>query len=148
MENEIIEVIFIDSDKKTVLDRQMVIYGSKVTYKGETPTKEPTLEGTYTFEGWVNEEKLECVTEKLTLIAKYKLEVSAANKDAMYNASLENAQNAKLNDTIEAGKKVNEQQKAIEKDSRSIEEIVNDILENGETEVGDNINKDKDNFEK
>ena len=41
-----------------------------------------------------------------------------------------------------------EQQKALEKDSRSVEEIVNDILENGQTEIGENLDKDKDNFEK
>ena len=63
-------------------------------------------------------------------------------------ASLENAENSNLNDTIEAGKKVSEQQKALEKDSRSVEEIVNDILENGQTEIGENLDKDKDNFEK
>jgi hypothetical protein len=146
MENELVEVIFLDSDRISELDKQLVKVGSKVEYKGKTPTKEPTLEGIYTFAGWINEEKLECVTEKLILIAKYNLEVSEANKDAMYNASLENAENSNLNDTIEAGKKVGEQQKAIEKDSRSMEEIINDILENGKTEIGEDINKD--NFEK
>jgi hypothetical protein len=150
MEEEFVEVIFLDSDRISVLDTQIVKNGSKVEYKGKKPTKEPTLEGTYTFSGWINEEKLECVTEKLILIAKYDLEVSAENKDAMYNASLENAENSNLNETIEAGKKVSDQQNAIEKDSRNIEEIVNDILENGQTEIGENIDKDIDidDFEK
>ena len=66
----------------------------------------------------------------------------------MYEASLENAENSKLNETMEAGQKVSAQQKALEKDPRSVTEIVNDILENGQTEIGENLDKDKDNFEK
>ena len=78
----------------------------------------------------------------------YKLEINAETKDAMFEASLENAENANLNETMEAGKKVNEQQIALEKDPRSITEIVNDILKNGQTEVGMDIDKSKDNVEK
>ena len=148
MENEQLEVVFLDDDKLTVLDRQFVKYGESVKYKGEKPEKAPTLEGTYTFEGWSDEEKLECVTQRLILVAMYKLEINAETKDAMFEASLENAKNANLNETMEAGKKVNEQQIALEKDPRSITEIVNDILKNGQTEVGMDIDKSKDNVEK
>ena len=148
MENEQIEVIFLDDDKLTVLDRQFVKYGDRVKYKGEQPEKAPTLEGTYTFEGWSDEEKMECVTQRLILIAKYKLEINAETKNAMFEASLENVENSNLNETMEAGKKVNEQQKALEKDPRSVTEIVNDILENGQTEIGNDIDKNKESVEK
>lgn len=138
------EVIFLDEDKITVLDRQMVNEGEKVEYKGKTPTKEPTNQMTYTFTGWVGEEKMESVTERLILVAKYAAETVTNSKDenALLAASLENAQNTNLNATIEAGQKVNEQQKALEKDSRSAEEIVNEVLENGKTEIGQEVNKD------
>lgn len=148
MENEQIEVIFLDDDKLTVLDRQFVKYGYSVKYKGEQPEKAPTLEGTYTFEGWSDEEKMECVTQRLILIAMYKLEINAETKNAMFEASLENVENSNLNETMEAGKKVNEQQKALEKDPRSVTEIVNDILENGQTEIGNDIDKNKESVEK
>lgn len=138
------EVIFFDDDKVTVLDKQMVNEGEKVTYKGQTPTKEPTNMMTYTFVGWIGEEKMESVTERLVLIAKYSAETVTNSKDenALLAASLENAQNTNLNATIEAGQKVSEQQKAFEKESRTSEQIVNDILENGKTEIGQEVNKD------
>ena len=148
MEKEQIEVIFLDDDKLTILDRQFVEYGSSTKYKGKLPEKPASLEVKYTFVGWTNEEKLECITQRLILVAKYNLEVNSEIKDAMYEASLENAENSKLNETMEAGQKVSAQQKALEKDPRSVTEIVNDILENGQTEIGENLDKDKDNFEK
>ncbi len=138
------EVIFLDEDRVTVLDRQFVNEGEKVTYKGQTPTKEPTNMMTYTFAGWIDEEKMEAVTEKLVLIAKYVAETVTNSKDeaALLAASLENAQNTNLSATVEAGQKVSEQQKALEKDSRTAEEIVNEVLENGKAEVGLEANKD------
>ena len=138
------EVIFLDEDRVTVLDRQFVNEGEKVTYKGQTPTKEPTNMMTYTFAGWIDEEKMEAVTEKLVLVAKYTAETVTNSKDeaALLAASLENAQNTNLSATVEAGQKVSEQQKALEKDSRTAEEIVNEVLENGKAEIGVEVNKD------
>ena len=43
---------------------------------------------------------------------------------------------------VEAGQKVTEQQKALEKDSRTAEQIVNEVLENGKAEIGIEANKD------
>ena len=138
------EVIFLDDDRVTVLDRQFVDAGEKVTYKGETPTKAPTNMMTYTFAGWIGEEKMASVTEKLILVAKYSAETVTTSKDeaALLAASLENAKSANLNATIEAGQKVSEQQKALAKESRSAEEIVNEVLENGKAEIGVEANKD------
>ena len=142
MMDEEYDVVFLDDDKTTVLDMQRVKHGDKVVYKGETPVKEPTETEKYTFKGWDNEVKMECVTERLVLVAQYDVEVNVASKDDFYNASLENAENANLAAVVDAGKKVNEQQKALEKDPRSAEQIVADIVENGKTEVGQEMNKD------
>ena len=60
----------------------------------------------------------------------------------MLEASLQNAENTNLNATIEAGQKANAQLKALEKDTRTAEQIVNEVLENGKTEIGQDINKD------
>lgn len=138
------EVIFLDDDRKTVLEQQFVNSGDPVRYKGKEPTKEPTNGVKYTFSGWVGEEKMDSVQEKLVLVAKYTAETISATKDenAMLKASLENAEKTNLNATIEAGQKVSEQQKALEKDSRTAEQIVNDVLENGKTEIGQEVNKD------
>ena len=138
------EVIFLDDDRVTVLDRQLVKCGEKVEYKGKSPFKEPTNQVTYTFMGWTDEEKMECVTERLILIARYASEILTNSKDesALLAASLINAQETNLNATIEAGRKVSEQQKALEKDSRTAEQIVKDVLENGKTEIGQEVNKD------
>jgi len=137
------EVIFLDDDRRTVLDHQIVAKGDKVEYKGKLPIKEPTNMMTYTFIGWVGEEKMNSVQERLVLIAKYSMEVINITKDesALLVASLENAKNTNLNATIEAGQKVSEQQKALAKDTRTAEQIVNEVLENGKTEIGQDINK-------
>lgn len=143
---EIFDVIFLDEDKTTILDIQKVKKGEKAEYKGNPPVKEPTAQVKYTFECWVGEEKLECITEKTIVYARYVSETINATKDenAMFNASLENAENAKLKTTLEAGKKVSDQQLAVEKDSRTTEEIINDIMENGKTEVGQERNQEQD----
>ena len=141
---EQIEVIFLDDDRLTVLEQQFVEAGKAVKYKGKTPAKEPVNGVSYTFIGWVGEEKMESVTEKLVLVAKYAAETATANKDeaALLQASLENAEKTNLNATIEAGQKVSEQQKALAKDSRTAEEIVNEVIENGKAEIGNEVNKD------
>lgn len=138
------EVIFLDDDRLTVLEQQFVEAGKTVKYKGKTPAKEPVNGVSYTFIGWVGEEKMASVTEKLVLVAKYAAETATANKDeaALLQASLENAEKTNLNATIEAGQKVSEQQKALAKDSRTAEEIVNEVIENGKAEIGNEVNKD------
>ncbi len=138
------EVIFLDDDRRTVLDHQMVAQGETVKYKGKPPVKEPTNGMTYTFIGWVGEEKMASVQERLVLVAKYSAETINATKDenALLAASLANAESTNLNATIEAGQKVSEQQKALAKDTRTAEQIVNEVLENGKAEIGQEANKD------
>ena len=142
MEEEIYDIVFLDDDRKTVLDKQQVKKGETVSYKGQIPIKAPTVQEKYTFKGWLGEEKLKSVNENLVLIALYDVEVNHETQTAMFNASLENAQEALLNETLDAGKKVEEQKKALEKDSRSVSEIVSDIMKNGKTEIGIEVNKD------
>lgn len=136
------DVIFLDDDRTTVLDMQKVAHGEKVEYKGAKPVKEPTEKETYTFDGWENEEKMECVTEKLVLIARYTVTVNNVTKDEFYQASLENAEQANLAAVLDSGKKVAEQQRALEKDPRTAEQIVADIVENGKTEVGQEMKRE------
>ena len=138
------EVIFYDDDEKTVLDRQLVNSGEKVFYKGKEPSKEPINNVTYEFIGWEGEENLESVTSNLILVAKYESNsgTKMSPESALLKASLENAKATNLNATVEAGNKVNEQRKAVEKDSRSSAEIVNEVLKNGKTELGIEQNKD------
>ena len=142
---EELDVIFLDDDKKTVLANIKVEYGESATFPGKTPTKEPVAGVKYTFAGWVGQEKLAVVTSQVVVYAKYTAETTVATNEDLYNASLENAEATNYNAVAEAGQKAVSQQKAIEKDSRTAEQIVSDIVENGKTEVGQEMDKD---FEK
>lgn len=136
-------VIFLDDDRKTVLAQLQVEYGERAVYPNGTPTKEAIQGVKYNFIGWEGQEKLEVVTADTVVIAKYVAETDTkSNEQAMYDASLQNAENTNYNVVVEAGQKAISQEKAVEKDSRTAEEIVNDIMENGKTEVGQEMNKD------
>lgn len=137
------DVIFLDDDKKTVLANIKVEFGESAVYPGPTPTKEPVAGVKFNFVGWVGEDKLSVITENTVVVAKYEAETATGtNADALYNASLQNAEATNYNVVVEAGQKAVSQQKAIEKDSRTAEQIVSDIMENGKTEVGQEMNKD------
>lgn len=130
------EVVFLDEDKKTVLDKQIVNENEKVIYRGKTPSKEPENGIKYIFDGWSGEEKLNSVEENLILIAKYKEEMQTNSlEEAFYDATLETAKSADINTTVEAGQKIVNQIKMLEKDSRTAEEIVNAVLKDGKTEI-------------
>lgn len=137
------DVIFLDDDKKTVLASIKVEYGERAVYPNGTPTKEAIQGVKYNFIGWEGQEKLEVVTGNTVVIAKYAAETdSKSNEQAMLDASLQNAENTNYNVVVEAGQKAVSQEKAVEMDARSAEEIVSDIMENGKTEVGQEMNKD------
>ena len=137
------DVVFVDDDRKTILARIKVKYGEKAIYPNEIPNKGVIQGVKFTFVGWDGEEKLECIKENTVVIAKYSAETDTKNnQEAMYNSTLQSAEQANYNSVVDAGKKSASQLKAIEKDSRTTEEIVNDIIENGKTEVGQEINKD------
>ena len=137
------KVIYLDDDRKTVLAEIKVEYGEKAVYPNENPTKDSIQGVKYYFIGWEGQERLEVVTADTTVIAKYAAETDTkSNEAALYDASLKNAENTNYNVVVEAGQKAISQEKAVEKDSRTAEEIVNDIIENGQTEVGQEIDKD------
>ena len=137
------QVIFLDDDRKTVLAMMRVEYGEKAVYPNGTPTKEAIQGVKYHFIGWEGQEKLEVVTADTVVVAKFASETDTkSNEAAMLDASLQNAESTNYNVVVEAGQKAVSQEKAVEKDSRTAEQIVNDIIENGKTEVGQEMNKD------
>ena len=136
-------VIFLDDDKRTVLAKIKVEYGEKAFYPNGVPTKEAIQGVKYNFVGWEGQEKLEVVTADTVVIAKYSVETDTkSNEQALYEVSLQNAENTNYNVVVEAGQKAISQEKAVEKDSRTAEQIVDDILVNGQTEVGQEMSKD------
>ena len=111
------DVIFLDDDKRTVLANIKVEFGESAVYPGKTPTKEPVAGVKFTFAGWIGEEKLSVITGNTVVVAKYEAETATVtNGDALYNASLANAEATNYNVVVEAGQKAVSQQKAIEKD--------------------------------
>ena len=133
------EIIFLMDDNETELYRQTAKFGDSVVYKGPTPEKEATVDGKYIFDGWTNDKELNNVTSNVTCVAKFRYETKINIETVMYQLTENVAENANLNDTLEAGKKVSAQQRALEKDPRSVEQIVSDIKENGQTEIGDAV---------
>lgn len=130
------EVIFLDEDKETILDKQIINKGDKVEYKGKTPSKEPENQIKYVFEGWSDEEKMKCVQENLTLIAKYSAEtITNSVEQALFDATLNTTKETAINSTIVASEKIVNQMKLLEKDTRTAEEIVNAVLKDGKTEI-------------
>ena len=138
-----IEVVFLDDDEITVLEKQEVNFGEFVKYQGKIPEKEVINGVKYVFQGWTNEEKLEHVEENLILIAKYAEESEVPNiEDALFNATLESTKKTSYNATISAGNKISEQKRAIEKDGRDPSEIVSQVVKDGKIELGQENSKD------
>lgn len=140
------DVVFLDEDKKTVLASLKVEYGASAKFPGAIPTKDSINGVKYNFIGWVGEEKLAIITENTVVFAKYEAETNTvSNEEALLQASLNSAEQMNYNVVVEAGQKALAQQLAFEKDSRTAEQIVNDIKQNGKTELGQEVDK---NFEK
>lgn len=135
------EVIFLDEDRKTVLDKQLVNKGEAVKYNGKEPIKEPENQIKYVFEGWIGEEKMQDVQENLILIAKYSSEtITNSVEQAFFDATLESTEKTDINSTVEASQKIVNQMKLLEKETRTAEEIVNTILKEGKTEIAPDKN--------
>ena len=138
-----IEVVFLDDDETTILDKQEVNFGERVEFHGKYPEKDIINGIKYIFIGWTNEEKLKSVEENLTLVAKFAEESSLPNmEDALFNATLESTKKTNFNATITAGNRLTDQRQALEKDGRNPEEIVNEVLENGKAELGQENSKE------
>lgn len=136
------EVVFYDEDRVTVLDKQVVNKGEKVTYKGVTPEKPEVVGVKYVFVGWELEEKLESIQENLSVFAKFEEEGKVEN--ALYNATLDSSKNATINATMDAARKLSDQMKLVEKSDRDPEDIVNEVLTNGKAE----LDRTQDNLER
>ncbi len=162
------EVVFLDDDEVTVLDRQNVNKGESVTYKG-TKTEKEEEDRRYVLVGWVGQEKMESVEENLSLIAKYepiKLEDKSNEENgaqdkeelessdeglAYYEATLESAKSTTLSSTIESGTRLTEQQLALLQDTRTPQEIVAEVKEKGSVTIGESKNTEMnidDDYEK
>jgi len=63
------KVVFLDSDKKTVLFEIMVPYGNLAEYSGNTPSKESDAEYKYIFIGW--DKEFSPITASQTYVAVY-----------------------------------------------------------------------------
>ena len=131
------EVIFYDEFGEKVLEKKLVNKGERVVYTGKEPEKDPINGIRYVFVGWTNEDQLSSVQNDLVLFAKFEEDNSKDMEDALFDATLEQAKKTDLNSTIRAGNKITEQKRALEKDPRSSEEIVEEVLKNGKAEIGD-----------
>ena len=76
--NNEMTVTFYAADGKTVLDRQKLEYGSRITYKGADPARAPDAQYVYTFAAWVLSDGTApemILTKNLSLYAYYQTEV-------------------------------------------------------------------------
>lgn len=127
-------VTFYDEDRKTILEKQEVSKGENVKYQGKMPEK-PAVNGIeYTFVGWETTGNIQMVMEHIDLFAKYEesSKVSAKQEDILHDLSEANAENAKLDDVMRAGQKVNEAEKATR--NLSVEQkkaLVNEVKNKG-----------------
>ena len=137
------EIVFLDDDNETILEKKEVERGSSVKYSGQIPQKELVNGIKYIFIGWTDEEKLKNVQENLTLVAKYVEEANVPNmEDALFNATLEITKKTDLNSTISAGNKLSDQKSALERDVRTPQEIVEEVAKYGKVELKDPNTKD------
>ena len=137
------EIVFLDDDNETILEKKEVERGSSVKYSGKIPEKDMLNGIKYVFIGWTGEEKLENVQENLTLVAKYVEETNLPDmEDALFNATLEITKKTDLNATISAGNKLTDQKSALERDVRTPQEIVEEVAKYGKVELKDQNTKD------
>ena len=138
-------VTFYDDDEETILDEQVVEKGASVEYQGEKPEKDAINGIEYTFVGWDTIGDIKNVTEDIALIAKYEESSKSTAKDDMYNLSQANAEKAKLNDVMEAGKKVDKAERATR--DMTLEEknaLVNEVLDKGSVDLDKEAENERD----
>jgi len=127
-------VIFYDEDRETILDRQEVNTGDSVKYQGKMPEKPAENGIEYTFVGWETLGNTFVVMEDINLFAKYEQgsKANAKNTDTMYELSEKNAEVARLNEVMDAGKRVSEAEKATR--NMTIEQkqdVINEVKDKG-----------------
>lgn len=145
--NEKFTVIFYDDDHKTILDKQEVTEGESVKYQGKMPEKSAENGIQYTFVGWETTGNMKCVMEDMDIYAKYEEDSKMVSQDekAMLEMSEKNAENANLNEVMEAGQKVSMAEKATRDMSlEQKKDLVNEVLEKGSVDLGKEAENERD----
>lgn len=139
-------VTFYDEDRKTILDKQEVNKGESVKYQGKTLEKPAENGINYIFIGWETTGNISMVMENIDLFAKYEESSKMTSKeDVMFDLSESNAENAKLDDVMQAGKKINEVEKATR--NLSLEQkrdLVNEVKDKGSVNLDKEIEIERD----
>lgn len=139
-------VTFYDEDRKTILDKQEVNKGESVKYQGKTLEKPAENGINYIFIGWETTGNISMVMENIDLFAKYEESSKMTSKeDVMFDLSESNAESAKLDDVMQAGKKINEVEKATR--NLSLEQkrdLVNEVKDKGSVNLDKEIEIERD----
>lgn len=145
--NEKFTVIFYDDDRKTILDKQEVNKGESAKYQGKTPEKPAENGIQYTFVGWETTGNITMVMENIEAYARYEEDSKIALQDqkSMFELSESNAENANLNEVMEAGQKVSMAEKATRDMSlEQKKDLVNEVLEKGSVDLGKEAENERD----
>lgn len=135
-------VTFYDEDRKTVLEKQEVAKGESVKYQGKLPEKPAENGIEYTFIGWEMTGNITMVMEDIELFAKYE---ESSKVNGMFELSEGNAENAKLNEVMEAGQKVSQAEKATRNLSlEQKKDLVNEVKEKGSVDLENQIEAERD----
>lgn len=135
-------VTFYDEDRKTVLARQEVEKGKSVKYQGKLPEKSAENGIEYTFVGWETTGNIQMVMENIDLFAKYE---ESSKVNSMFELSEMNAENAKLNEVMQAGEKVSKVEKATREFSvERKKELVNQVKEKGSVNLDKEMETERD----
>ena len=135
-------VTFYDDDRKTVLEKQEVEKGGSVKYTGKTPEKPAENGIQYTFVGWEMTGNISMVMENIDLFAKYE---ESSKVNTMFDLSESNAENAKLDEVMEAGQKISEVEKATR--NLSLEqkrELINEVKDKGSVNLDREVEAERD----
>lgn len=145
--SERLTVIFYDEDRKSILDKQEVIKGESVKYQGKTPEKPAENGIQYIFVGWETTGNMKCVMENMEVYAKYEEDSKMASQEekSMLELSEINAENANLNEVMEAGQKVSQAEKATRDMSlEQKKDLVNEVMEKGSVDLGRETENERD----
>lgn len=135
-------VTFYDENRTTILDKQEVAKGQSVKYQGKVPEKPAENGIEYTFVGWETTGNIQMVMENIDAFAKYE---ESSKVNSMFELSEENAENAKLNDVMQAGQKVSEVEKATR--NLSLEQkrdLVNEVKDKGSVSLDKEMETERD----
>lgn len=140
-------VTFYDDDKITILDKQEVNKGDRVTYSGKTPEKAIENGIEYTFAGWETTGNIQCVTENIELFARYETNSNIPTKEEndMYELSEANAESANLNEVLASGQKVSSTEKATR--NLTLEQrrdLVNEVKDKGSVDLDKEEQQERD----